>query len=190
MIQTEKYGFYTVNPDYLEYLNKIDSEVYYDIAYRNSIKPFVGIIVGIENYNYFIPLSSSKEKHKNWRNVSNEHFLIYEIIDNHITINGDIYKYYSAEEKMHILSILDIKKMIPVPSGCYEKIEFNQLIDYRYKDLFEKEYAFCLSIKEKVLKKAENLYKKQKETGIIRRANCDFNKLESAMKEWIKNSNS
>jgi len=60
MAEAIKYGFYTVNPDYLEYLNQIDSEVYYNPSYRNSIKPFVGIIVGIENYNYFIPISSAK----------------------------------------------------------------------------------------------------------------------------------
>ena len=104
MVEAVKYGFYTVNPDYLEYLNKIDSEVYYNSSYRNSIKPFVGIVIGIENYDYFIPISSAKEKHKNWKNVSDEHFLIYEVIDNNITINDDIYKYYSDEEKMHILS--------------------------------------------------------------------------------------
>ena len=57
MTETIKYGFYTVNPDYLEYLNQIDSEVYYYSSYRNSIKPFIGIIVGIENYNYFTKTS-------------------------------------------------------------------------------------------------------------------------------------
>ncbi|AVQ21682.1 type III toxin-antitoxin system ToxN/AbiQ family toxin [Fusobacterium necrophorum] len=109
MAEAIKYGFYTVNPDYLEYLNQIDSEVYYNLSYRNSIKPFVGIIVEIESYNYFIPISSAKEKHRRWKNISDEHFLIYEVIDNSITINGDIYKYYSDEEKMHILSILNFK---------------------------------------------------------------------------------
>mgnify|MGYP001678590148 FL=1 len=34
--------------------------------------------------------------------------------------------------------------MIPVPQGCFERIEFDELQDKRYKDLFEKEYAFCL----------------------------------------------
>ncbi|HEP3906169.1 TPA: type III toxin-antitoxin system ToxN/AbiQ family toxin, partial [Streptococcus pyogenes] len=53
MIEALKYGFYTVDPDYLEYLNKVDSEVYYNPSYRNSTKPFIGVIVGIENYNYF-----------------------------------------------------------------------------------------------------------------------------------------
>ena len=82
MAEAIKYGFYTVNPDYLEYLNQTDSEVYYNTSYRNSIKLFVGIIVGIESYNYFIPISSAKEKHKRWKNVSDEHFLIYGIKNN------------------------------------------------------------------------------------------------------------
>ena len=70
MTDIVKYGFYTVDPDYLEYLNGIDSEVYYTSSYRNTIKPFVGIVVGIGSYNYFIPVSSAKEKHKKWKNVS------------------------------------------------------------------------------------------------------------------------
>lgn len=184
MVKIVDYRFYTLNPDYLEYLYKIDSEVYYNSAYRTSIKPFLGIIIGIEDYNYFIPISSAKDKHKTWKNVSDEHFLIYEIVDNTVDINGDIYKYYSDKEKMHVLSVLDIKKMIPVPDGTYEKIEFAELSDLKYKDLFEKEYAFCLKIKEKVLKKVEKIYRKQKETGIVRKANCNFSLLEKAMKNW------
>lgn len=186
MFETIEYGFYTVDSDYLEYLNRVDSEVYYNPSYRKSTKPFVGIIVCVENYKYFIPISSAKEKHRNWKNVSNEHFLIYEVISNDITIEGDIYKYYSEKEKMHILALLDIKKMIPVPEGHYKRIEFNELNDSRYRDLFQKEYAFCLSIKSKLINKVEKLYKKQKETGIVRRANCNFLALEEAMKSWIK----
>lgn len=106
------------------------------------------------------------------------------MIDNSITIDGDIYKYYSDKEKLHILSILDIKKMIPVPTDCYERIDFNELEDIRYKDLFQKEYAFCLKVKTKVLIKVEKIYQKQKKTGIIRRANCNFSKLEKAMLDW------
>ncbi|HHK1273304.1 TPA: type III toxin-antitoxin system ToxN/AbiQ family toxin, partial [Streptococcus pyogenes] len=46
------------------------------------------------------------------------------------------------------------------------------------------EYAFCLSIKEKVLNKVQKIYNNQKETGIVRRANCNFEKLEDAMSKW------
>ena len=106
------------------------------------------------------------------------------MIDDSITKDGDIYRYYSDKEKMHILSILDIKKMIPVPTDCYERIDFNELEDIRYKDLFQKGYAFCLKIKTKILIKVEKIYKNQKKTGIIRRANCNFSKLEKAILDW------
>ena len=86
---------------------------------------------------------------------------------------------------MHIMSILDIKKMVPVPSGYFEKINFNELEDIRYQDLFRKEYALCLKIKENVLKKVIKIYENQKETGIVRKANCNFILLEDAMKKWI-----
>lgn len=78
--------------------------------------------------------------------------------------------------------------MVPVPDGCYKKIIFDNLNYKRYKDLFLKEYAFCLSIKTKLLKKVTKLYQKQKETGKIRKANCNFSKLEQAMKEWVKDN--
>lgn len=185
MVEATEYGFYTVDSNYLEYLNRVDSEVYYNPSYRSSTKPFVGIIVCVNKYKYFIPISSAKEKHRNWKNVSNEHFLIYEVISNDINIDADIYKYYSENEKMHILALLDIKKMIPVPEGHYKRIEFKELRDSRYRDLFQKEYAFCLSIKSKLISKVKTLYKKQKDTGIVRRANCNFLVLEKAMKSWI-----
>ncbi len=184
MIKLEEYGFYVINPDYLEYLYNIDSEVYYDLSYRKSMKTFLGIIVLVGNYNYFIPMTSAKEKHKKWKNVSDEHFLLYELVDINVEISKDIYKFYSNKKKIHVLSVLDIKKMIPVPNGAYEKLVFNKLKDMSYKELLKKEYQFCLSIKEKVMNKVQKIYKKQKETGIVRKANCNFLKLEKAMSKW------
>ena len=81
-------------------------------------------------------------------NSCDEHFLIYEVIDKSVNISGDVYKEYSKDKKMHVLSVLDIKKMIPVPDDAYKRIIFDELGDERYQDLFEKEYAFCLTIKE------------------------------------------
>ena len=45
MAEFENFGFYTIDADYLEYLNNKNSEVYYNASYRNAIKPFVGIII-------------------------------------------------------------------------------------------------------------------------------------------------
>lgn len=121
MAEFENFGFYTINADYLQFLNQKDSEVYYNASYRNAVKPFVGVIINIAEYKYFIPLTSAKEKHKRWKNICDEHFLLYEVINKNVNITGDIYKPFSEEKKIHILSVLDMKKMIPVPEDSYEK---------------------------------------------------------------------
>lgn len=161
MVEFENFGFYTIDADYLEYLNNKNSEVYYNASYRNAIKPFVGIIIDMTECKYFIPLTSAKEKYKKWKNSCDEHFLIYEVIDKSVNISGDVYKEYSKDKKMHVLSVLDIKKMIPVPDDAYKRIIFDELGDERYQDLFEKEYAFCLTIKDKMLTKAEKMKRNQ-----------------------------
>lgn len=88
MAEFENFGFYTIDADYLEYLNSKNSEVYYNASYRYAIKPFVGIIIDMAEWKYFIPLTSAKEKHKKWRNSCDEHFLIYEVIDKSVNISG------------------------------------------------------------------------------------------------------
>lgn len=186
MAEFENFGFYTIDAGYLEFLNRKDSEVYYNSSYGNTLKPFIGIIIDMAECKYFIPLTSAKEKHKKWKNSCDEHFLIYEVIDKSINISGDVYKEYSKDKKMHVMSVLDIKKMIPVPNDAYERIVFDELGDERYQDLFEKEYAFCLTIKNKILTRAEKIYKHQKETQIVRRTYCDFSCCENAMREWLQ----
>jgi len=49
-----------------------------------------------------------------------------------------------------------------------------------------KEYSFCLKIEEKVLKNVEKTYYKQKETGVVRRAHCNYSLLEKSMQTWEK----
>ena len=52
--------------------------------------------------------------------------------------------------------------MVPVPSGYFEKINFNELEDIRYQDLFRKEYAFCVKDKGKYSKKSHKKFTKIK----------------------------
>ena len=81
--------------------------------------------------------------------------------------------------------MFDTKKMIPVPTNAYTKIVFKKLEDTRYKDLFEKEYAFCLKIQEKILMRVEKNYKCQKETKTVKKAYCNYDLCEKQLKEWI-----
>ena len=93
--------------------------------------------------------------------------------------------FYLIDEKyLKILSALDIKKMVPVPEGVYEKKNFDQETDLKYKYLLQKEYSFCLKIRKGIIEKAENLYKQQKDTSVVFKYYCDFTKLEKACDEY------
>lgn len=52
-------------------------EVYYKPV-NYETKPYLGILVSAGNQEYVIPLSSAKEKHKTWKNIEQDRFLIYE----------------------------------------------------------------------------------------------------------------
>ncbi len=190
MISTEDYALYTIDINYLRYLYSIDKEVYYNPSYKTRIKPFVGIITGIQNNEYFIPLTSAKPKHKKWRNVSSSHFLVYETIRkniDHIIVNDDIYKKGSKEEEIiHVLSVLDIKKMIPLVQNCYEKIDIENINDKKFQSLLKKELDFCKKHKKKILKKVENFYTTQVKNNTVKFASCNFALLEKAMEDYKK----
>ena len=69
--------FITINQDYLKYLHSFCGEVYYKPTGYET-KPYIGILVQENNVEYVIPLSSAKEKHKTWKNVDVDRFLIFE----------------------------------------------------------------------------------------------------------------
>ena len=110
MPELKQFGFYTINADCLKFLHDRDSEVYYNRTYHVLKKPFVGIIIGLGENQYFIPLTSAKEKHRKWKNISDTHFLLYEFVESSLNIPKHIYKSDDGKQKIHILSVLDIKK--------------------------------------------------------------------------------
>ena len=154
--------------NYLSELHQVSEEVRCAQGYQN--KPFIGMLIQNDNMKYIIPLSSAKPKHKGWKDESNYCFLIYEIVDKSVIPNNSIYvstndSSYPNQVK-HILSVLDLKKMIPVPEEVYSFIDVNAKDSdtkelQKYKDLLDKELKFCLTIKNKILEKAKKLYIKQ-----------------------------
>ena len=73
-----KLTFINIDQSYLKKLHDACSEVYYKPSgYEN--KPYIGILINKNDRKYVIPLSSAKEKHKTWKNVDKECYLVYEI---------------------------------------------------------------------------------------------------------------
>lgn len=177
--------FINIDQNYIKNLHEICPEVYYKSdGYAN--KPYIGILINKNNEKYVIPLSSAKEKHKQWKNVNKECFLIYETSKITNMKKGDIWIRIKDDDVKHILSVLDIKKMIPIVDGVYKKVNIN--IDEndtddikKYKILLNKEYTFCLKIINEIIEKANKLYNKQMTTGKIVKFCCDFKKLEDVI---------
>ena len=178
-----KLQFIAIDQSYLKKLHETCSEIYYKSSGYEK-KPYIGILINNNNRKYVIPLSSAKEKHKTWKNVSNDCFLVYEYADRSKMRKKDIWIQENGTERVkHILSVVDIKKMIPIEEGLYSIVELNSNdLDTRemkkYKDLLNKEYAFYLKIIDAVIDKANKLYFKQISTGKVAKFCCDFKALE------------
>lgn len=85
-------NWYVVNKEYVTHLHKYDNKVE-NIDYKNKIKPYIGIVLNINNYEYYVPISSAKQKHYKLRNQI------------------DLYKIEREEE---ILGVLNINNMISI----------------------------------------------------------------------------
>lgn len=184
----DKLKFINISQDYLKYLHDHCSEVYYK-QFNYDNKPYLGILINNENNQYVIPLSSAKEKHKLWKNTDTNRFLIYENCDKSSLSKNAIYKENPDGSIKHILSAIDLKKMIPVKEGIYSIVDLvakqNDTTEERnYKNLLNKEFSFCLKILPSIIQKANKLYNKQIETGKIIKFCCDFKLIEEKCDQY------
>lgn len=171
------FGFYTVDKDYVKELYETDNEVFFD-EHNYEKKPYVGIMIFTGKYNYFLPLTSAKLKHTTWKLISKESYVIYENVPKASARKDWIYVSNGDDTVRHIISVLDIKKMIPVPNGKYRKIIFSDIENSTYSELLTKEYRFLKPYANDILMKANKLYSKQKETNKINRFFCNYTALE------------
>lgn len=184
----DKLKFININQDYLKYLHEQCPEVYYKpIGYDN--KPYLGILINSDKTQYVIPISSAKEKHKSWKNIETDRFLIYETCDIHSLSKNAICKEMPDGTFEHLLSVIDLKKMIPIKDGLYTKVDLvlsekDSKETRNYKNLMNKEFSFCLKILNSIIQKASKLYEKQMKTGKVIKFCCDFKMLEQKCKEY------
>ena len=104
------------------------------------------------------------------------------------TFNG-IYTENPDGSLKHIISVIDLKKMIPIKQSLYSEINLNSSPDdsedmKKYKVLLNIEYSFCIKIIDSVIQKASVLYDKQISTGKILNFCCDFRLLEEKSREY------
>ncbi len=85
-------NWYIVDKKLVNYLHSIDSRVE-NIEYKERLKPYIGIVLEVEEFKYYVPISSKKEKYYKMKN------------------SLDLYK---IENSGKILGVLNLNNMIPI----------------------------------------------------------------------------
>lgn len=157
----EELLFYTVDKNYIKYLSEFEKHVSYNKDEIGHSRPYLGIVLKIESYEYFVPLYSYKEHYQKYKN-NPSFFFVY-------------------DRRKNPLAIIKFSAMIPVP----KYIKVMSLIDYnksdkKYKDLISAEYRYINSNKEEIYKRANKIYiaVTKHKNNFLKTIACNFKLLE------------
>ena len=138
--------FYIVSDRYISYLQKSEPRVMSNKeGVRTYHRKYLGVITQLNGFNYYIPLSSPKEKDYNKAGKIKQ--------DSAITI------YIRNKDKLY--GTLRFNSMIPVPETEIIKYDLNDEGDLRYKMLVLNELYFVRSNVARIEKTAKDLYEQK-----------------------------
>ena len=148
---------YEIDEKYISYLMPFAPHLFRNKKpeQQNSRK-YIGILLVVNGLEYFAPLSSFKEKHKQMQEALD--FL-----------------------KIKEYAVINLNNMFPVPKGTYTYVDISKEHNPKYKALLLSEYRYIKSIQDKIRKNAVTLYnhkiKNGNATALAKRCN-EFTKLE------------
>lgn len=122
-----------IKEEYIEYLRTKEPRV---LKNKEEKRPYIGTVLKITGFTYFIPLSSPKAKHKNMKNMKDFH-----------KINGGKY------------GVINFNKIIPVPQECIIDFKFGDEEDEEYKTLLQNQYKCIKDMKSIIVTKSNGVYK-------------------------------
>ena len=179
-MKQEQLSFYTVDMKLIRNMHNQGDDRVFSVSPQvgKDNRPFVGLIVMLNDRQYCVPLSSPKEKHKSMKN------------------GLDFHRILDADDKL--IGVLDFNNMIPVRPDVVRKIQVrtnktdNQATRH-YKELMSDQLTFCRQNHDVIVNKAIKLYRMvhQKSTsGFIKRRCLNWAKLEEVLDRYqadIKN---
>lgn len=158
-----------IDSDYCDYLRNFDDKIAYN-KYDKELRPFIGILFEIDNYKYFAPLSSPKDKHKKMKNMI------------------DFLKIKNGE-----LGAVNFNNMIPVTNKNYSLIDLNKKMskteEVKYQKLLKEQLIWLNSHYNQVKNKSFKLYQlynSGKLSQNIKERCCNFKLLEEKCLEYNK----
>ena len=165
----EELLFYIVDKNYIKYLSKFEKHISYNKDEVGHSRPYLGIVLKIENFEYFVPLYSYKEHYEKYKN------------------NPSFFFVYDRKNKP--LAIIKFSSMIPVPKNMnvISLLEYNEQ-DNKYRSLISAEYRYINSNKEEIYKRAQKMYiavTKHKK-NFLKTLSCNFRLLEEKSLRYKK----
>ena len=162
-IKLEKLNFYIIDDKYINYLSQFDKHIAYN---KNQKRPYIGIVIIVEEHYYFAPLFSPKPKHKNYKD------------------NLTFFRIINSKTKTD-LGIIRFSDMIPVPLENVYLLEPKNK-SYGYRRLLSEQYSYINKSenKKKILYKSAKLYNivigqnKGKMAKFYKEISCNFKLLE------------
>ena len=154
---------------YCDYLRKFDNKVAYNSGSK-EMRPFIGILFVVNEYEYFAPLSSPKVKHIHMKN------------------NIDIVKIDKGR-----YGVVNFNNMITVTPNNYELFDLNatpkNTYELKWQNLLKSQLLWLNKNIKNVKGKAFRLYEKYKSNKLDERIKsrcCNFILLEEKCKEYNK----
>ena len=156
--------FYHVSDNYIKFLKSIDDRVRHNKSDQHQ-KPYVGVVIQIDDIEYLAPLTSYKSQQ--------------DLIPKD---NPTVVKLHAVADEQDKLGLIQLNNMIPIIRSEITKIDFS-LEEEKYRFLLDKQYRFILSKQGKIQKRAKVLRSAivEKKEPIYTKFNvrcCDFALLE------------
>lgn len=177
---------YEISEEYISYLRSFDTLVFSAKEDdRNHTRKYLGIVYTINNYNYYIPLSSPKNT--DYQIINGQKQICQSIIPI-IRITA-----MSSDGKPELKGTLKLSNMIPVPASELILYDFEHESDQRYKSLIHKELLFIRKSKKKIMQYAKVIYKQKTESALTigyLNNTVNFSLLEQKHDDFIAKKNS
>lgn len=162
-MKNKRFKLYYISDNYIDYLRQFDNKIRFN---KSNRRPYVGIVYTYNNFNYFAPLATPKQKHK----YINKHAI-------------DIWLIKDGK-----LGVINFNNMIPAPINELTEI-IPTITDKKYKNLLVNQLSEINKNREIISKKIRHFqhqYNNNRlDSNILKRC-CDFRLLEQKCKDYSK----
>lgn len=173
-----KLNLYSISDKYIKYLRQFDDKIYDNKEeIRNHERKYLGVVLTVNEFNYYIPMSSPKKSD-------------YLDFDKKI-IRNDTKTIIRIHERGRLYGTLRISNMIPAPITELEPYITSDEDDLKYKEVILGELRYINNNSSKIVKYAKIVYNqkvKNMDIGYINNT-INFKLLEEKLKEWNKENN-